>query len=41
MSAAAIILANSEFISVLFLKIKIPKAEMTHFVTLFVYLLLL
>ena len=42
MRAIAIILAYSEFISALFfLKLKIHKAEMDNFVTIFVYVLLL
>ena len=41
MRAVAIILANSEFISELFLKPKIHKAEMPNLVTVMVYVLLL
>ena len=41
MRAVTIILANSKFISVFFLKLKIHKAEMANFVTFFVYVLLL
>ena len=40
MRAVAIILANSEFISAFFLKLKIHKAKMPNFGTLFVYVLL-
>ena len=41
MRALAIILANSEFILVFFLELKIHKAEMANFGTFFVYVSLL
>ena len=41
MRALAIILANSEFGSVFFFKLKIHKAKMACFVTFFIYVLLL